>query len=336
MKRLTLILFVTAFIFAMMPSGVALADQANPDSTPDTATGILGFNVFRDSIEPGDQLYLIYASIPYAAVPDALVTEAFIWQLRSGASVLAQTTGTAYQSNGYGYNVYSMYFSATAAPTWEQEYTIRLAGNPTVFDVPPLYDYTLSTDDYNDSTTQAEAQSALALRIISIANDLDTRWGLTSTTTLVNEQETGTVLSGNGETLFRSAIYGLQAMAPAAFQIGVGTITATDREWETEYAANVTTQYSGTYIGTAQAAGATMFNKGYDLLSILFLLAFVVAIVVANVMIKSTIWAGLVDATLLAVLFARLGIPAVLLPFLGLIAALAWVYISAKTWGVVR
>lgn len=322
-------------IFFAIPPVTAFADQADPDITP----VMVKINVYRSLLEAGDRGFLFYINNPYASTPDALVNEAFILRLYDTDNVteLGQATGYAYNSSGYGYNVYFMYFDAAAAVTWGEAYIVRLSGNPSVFDDPPSYDYTVTTGDYTSETTMAGNQGAFADRIIEIANDLYTRWSLTSTTTLILEQETGTVLSQEGENFFRGAIYGVQAMAPLAFQISVGTITAVDRDWDTEYAENISAQYSGNFIATAQNAGASMFGStAYDLLSILFVLILIGAIIIATMKISDNFYAGLIDAALSAILFARLGIPEQLLPFLGLIAAICWLYISAKAWGVVR
>ncbi len=333
LRVLQSIIIITALLLAVVPATVVLADQADPDSTPTMVA-----NAYRNLIETGDQLYVFYANIPYAVVPDALVTEAFTWQLldTDGSTVLGQTTGTPFNDDGYGYNVYSMYFSAADAPAWDQEYTARLVGNPTIFDTPPNFDFVLGPGDFSALTDRPAVNDELALRVLVIAGDLFIRWGLTSTTTLVNAQETGTVLSARGETFFRGAIFGLQAMAPGVFQIGVGLITAADRTWETDYADNISGQYAGTFVGTAQTAGADFFNKDYDLVSIILLVALLIGVVAGNLLITRNVWSGMVDVTLVAVLFARIGIPAVLLTFMGLVGALCWVYISAKIWGVVR
>lgn len=336
MRMLRLLLstiIVSVLVFMIMPAHKVLADQDDPDSTPTMVA-----NAYRNLIETGDQLYIFYANIPYSVVPDALVTEALLWSLidTDGSTILGSSIGTAFNDSGYGYNVYSMYFSASDAPTWGQIYTVRLTGNPTIFDTPPTYDYNLSSGDFSALTDQQAVQDELALRILVIARDLDIRWGLTLATTLINEQETGTVLSSNGETFFRGAIFGLQAMAPGVFQIGVATITAADRTWSTDYADNISSQYAGTFIGTAQTAGADMFSKGYDLVSLMFVGVIVIAIVIGNTLITRNIWSGMIDATLVAILFARIGIPAVLLPFMGLIGGISWMYISGKVWGIWR
>lgn len=334
LRLLLSVLFVTAIFYGTTPTGVVLADQTDPVDLPSMTA-----DVYRNLLETGDQLYIFYANIPYdTPLPDALVTEAFMWRLldTDNTTVIGSTLGTAFHAKGYGYNIFSMYFAASVAPTWDQSYIVRLSGNPTIFDSPPIYDFTLSTGDYSTQTITTVVQSELASRILAIAVDLDTRWSLAIVDSLITEQETGTALSLNGEAFFRGAIFGIQALAPSVFQIVVGTISAVDRTWDPEYAENVSSQYVGTFVGTAQTGGAAMFNKSYDLLSIILLLLLLVSLVIGNLLITRNVWSGLIDVTLTAVLFARIGVPAVLLPFVGLIGAISWVYISGKLWGVIR
>lgn len=330
--RLTVaVLLALALTVFMAP--LALADQADPDSNP-TVT----MYAYRNLLESGDMLLFIYGNIPYASTPDALVTRAFIWRMidSDNTTVLGQTVGYVSASNdpnGYGYNVYSMYWDSTDAPTWGQTYTIRLSGNPAVFDDPPIYDYTLQSSDYSSLTVQADVQAELASRVITTALDLNTRWGLT--TLLTTELETGTVLSQNaGEGFFRGAIYGLQALAPSAFSLVALTISAADRSWSATYETTLQNQYAGTWVETAQTAGTDFFNTTYDLVSIIIVLVCVFGIVIANVIIANDVWIGMIDATFVAIMFARLGFYE--LSFLAFVAGVAWIYVSAKTFGMVR
>lgn len=318
------------FLFAF-PAGIALADQANPDSTPTATT-----YVFRNLIESGDQLYVVYANIPYAATPTELESDAFIWRLidTDGTSVLGQTTGYPFNDSGYGYNVYSFYFSSAEAPTWDQAYTVRLTGNPAIFDTPPTYDYTLDSGDFSSAASDTPTQrTELGNRIILMAQNLDIQWGLTTTTTLLSETETGTVLSINGEAFFRNAILGLQAMAPQIFSFESGTVSNTDRTWSSAYATNISTQYAGTWVGTAQSAGASFFGKSYDLISIIIILAAVIAAIAANFWIAKSAWLGMIDGSVVAVLLSRAIYEPTYVAFIGGIMSL---YVSAKVWGLLR
>ena len=328
--KLGVILITVSALLAITVTPV-MADQSDPDNTP-----TVEFDIYRNLLESGDKCLLIYANIPYAAEPDAPVSEAFTWRLigTDGTTEHGSTVGFVYQSGGYGYNVYSMYFTASDNFTWDTEYTVRLSGNPAVFDDPPVYNYTLSTSDYTSLTTQDDNQVALAAKIILLATDLNIRWGLTSTTYLTTEMEVGTVLSIQGEAVFRGCLYGCQGLAPAVFRYLLDDISATERTWDEEYSGNVSSQWAGTWIETAQTGGGDLFGADYDILSIILVMAACVAIVFANLKVGNDLWAGFIDAAVILVMAGSLALYD--FGFLGLFAAICWLYVSAKMWGMVR
>lgn len=322
---------IIAVILNLSLSSVALADQADPDSTP-----TVDFDVYRNLLETGDFLLLIYANIPYASTPDDDVAGSFIWVLYDTDNVteLGTDIGYVYQASGYGYNVYSMYFSAADAPTWGLAYSVSLQGNPSVFDDPPVYEYQLSSGDYTTLTASADVQSELEVRLLTIAADLNVRWSLDEDYWLTTDMETGTFLSIYGSNFFRGAIYGVQGLAPGIFSFQVGEIVHTNRSWSNAYATNISSQYAGTWVATAQTGGANLFNKSYDLTSLIMALTGVIAVFLLGLAIARNAWFGLLDAIFLAVVFARLNF--IELSFLAMLAGVAWLYVSAKTWGLVR
>lgn len=331
MKRLRygIILALLAVLLIATP---AYADTADPDSTP-TVDKI---NIYRNLLETGDWLVLVYANIPYATPPSTPVTQTFIWRLMDTDNVTekASTVGTNYNDDGYGYNVYSMYLTADNATGMTYggavSYTIRLSGNPAVFDTPPVYNYSVNAGDYSTETAGTAIQAELAARILALAGDLDSKWGLPAAYSLLTQNETATVLSVYGEAFFRGAIHGLQAMAPRAFSVVIRAIDIDPRAWSENYTADLTTQWSGTWVETAQEAGKVLFGTDWDLLSMIILLAMCGGLMVGNVMITGDHWNGFIDVAILWVIGARLGMYD--LGFLILIAALCWIYISAKIW----
>ena len=139
------------------------ADTPDPDDTP----SIESINVYRNARETGDMFFMVYANIPYATIPDQPVTQTFIWSLIDTDNVteLGSTVGYAYnvgthQSDGFGYNVFSMYFDSgnvtALGMTWLDAFVVRLAGNPAVFDDPPIYNYPVNVVDYSALTAQAK------------------------------------------------------------------------------------------------------------------------------------------------------------------------------------
>ena len=328
-RTIVLILLIAVLIISGTP---VYADTADPDSTPT----IESFNVYRSDLEPGDWLLIIYANIPYSVLPSTPITQTFIWRMidTDGFTELGDTVGYAYNDDGYGYNVYSMYWSAAEVTAkgmvWNTAYTVRLSGNPAVFDTPPTYNYTIAIGDYSTLTVTTDVQAELGARILAIAANLDTRWGVPAIPSLLTEAEAGTVLSLNGEAFFRGAIFGIQALAPTIFSVIIRNLNVVDRTWTDNYTVNLTTQWAGTWIETSIEAGKALFGTDYDLLSIIMLLAMSVGLLVGNIMLTGDHWNGLTDVAIFAVIGARLAMFD--FAFLLLIAALCWIYISAKIW----
>ena len=348
MKKRRLLIILGLLVVLLLPATPVYADTPDPDSTPT----VVQINVYQNMREAGDWLVLIYANIPYGLVPDQPVTETFIWSMINTDNVteLGSTVGYAYnvgtyQDDGFGYNVYSMYWDSDNVTEldldWNTNYPIRLAGNPAVFDTPPVYNYTIGISDYStevdDSsvTAQADVQAELAERVLFLAADLDVKWGLSATYSLLIEEETGPKLSTFGQAFFRGAIYGLQALAPGVFPTEIRLIDVEARDWDTEYSENVTGQWGDTWVDTAQAAGKALFGTDYDLLSIIMLLVMGTGLLIGNIMLTGDHWNGLVDVAVIMVIGARLGMYD--LAFLILVAALCWMYIGTKVWfGMIR
>ena len=332
MKRIRTIVLILLLALFMISATPVYADTADPDSTPT----IQSFNVYRNLLETGDWLLVIYANIPYSTPPSTPVTDTFIWRMidTDGFTELGDTVGYAYNTDGYGYNVYSMYWSAAEVTAnsmvWNTAYAVRLSGNPAVFDTPPTYNYSLAASDYSTLTVTIEVQGELGARLLVIAAELDNRWGLSATLSLLAEVEAGTVLSIFGEAFYRGAIFGVQALAPTIFATVIRNLNVIDRTWTDNYSGNLTNQWAGTWIETSQEAGKALFGTDYDLLSVIMLLAMGVGLLIGNIMLTGDHWNGLTDVAIFLVIGARLGMYD--FAFLLLIAALCWIYISAKVW----
>ena len=330
MRRLG-IAVVIALLLSLAGSPV-YADTLDPDSAPT----LVQTDVYRNLLETGDSFYLFYLNIPYAALPDTDVTETFIVRLigLDGVTVLGSTTGYAFNDDGYGYNVYSMYFPAADGLVWEALYTMRLSGNPVVFVTPPVYNYSISATDYTSLVTVDDNRAALAARILTIADDLDNKWGLAVSASLLAQSESGTTLSIYGEAFFRGAIFGVQTLAPAAFAFIIKDVEIVDRTWTSNYTDVLQEQWVGTWVEEAKTGSTNFFGTSYDLLSLLLLLAACAAVFMGNMGIGrgGEIWASLIDVLFILAVGARLGIYD--LGYLALVAALAVIYLGVKFWGL--
>jgi len=340
MKRYSKLLRVLALIaiglVAVLPTIPVCADTPDPDSTPTVEE----FNVYRNLLETDDFLLLIYANIPYATPPSDPVTETFIWRMIDTDNIteLGSTTGFNYHDNGYGFNVFSMYWGAANITAlgiaWGTEYTIRLSGNPAAFDDPPKYDFTLDSTDYTDSVAGNEVREEMGNRLLSIASELKIKWALAADYCLTQEIETGTVLSIYGETVFRGVIRGVQGMVPQIFRFVVSNLDVGARTWDPTYVTALEEQWTGTWVETARAAGATLFGTSYDLTSLILLTGLAFGVVIGNLMVSGDTWAGGVDACFVLLIGTKLTLLG--LGYLGLIVSLCVLYIAARMWGLAR
>lgn len=329
--RALLALFLAVIIIITVALPV-FADQADPDDPPTVES----ISIYRNLLETGDFFAIVKANIPYASTPNATAQEAFIWQLLAtdNTTVLGQTTVYDYSDSGYGWNVFGFYFDAADAPTWNQLYTLRLVGSPAIFDTPPYYYYPIALSNYSSITSSEAAKIALSSEILTLAASLDIHWGLTSTTSLLYESETGTVLSIYGEAFFRGAIFGVQALAPYAFRMVVTDIDADDRTWSTGFSENLTEIYDGTWIAAAKAGGADIWGTTYDLSSIIIMILLCIGILILNLMLTHDNWNAAVD---IAIIFATAPrIDLLPLSFTALICSIFILYEGTKVKSFIR
>jgi len=322
--RLLLVLGIIATMVAMPI--VVYADEPDPDSTPTVDE----FQAYRNVLETGDFLLLIYANIPYGTNPSYPINYTYIWRLFDTDNVteLGQTVGYAYDDDGYGYNIFSIYLDSGDAPTWLQNYPVKLSQNPAHFDTPEDWTFTMGAADYSSLTDTDDVKAALAAWIISKAATLNILWGLSGDEYLTTEIETGTVLSIYGEVFFRGAIYGVQGMAPRAFAYVFTELDIDERTWSENYTGNLTGQWTGTWVQDAIDAGRALFGVSYDLLSLIMAVGFCIGAAVAGIMVGGDGWNGMLDASVVGVMAARLGM--IGLGYWGLLCAVCVIYISLR------
>lgn len=209
---------------------------------PDSVPSIHFLKAYKDIVETDDCLFIIVADIPYTIIPEIPVSRAFIWSLMDVGSEVGWNVGYAMNDNGYNYNIYSLYFEAVDAIDWgnDTDYTLALTGSPEVFESPvPYYDEADSPDYYILADTWADLDKypdivttynkALAYDLLNQCRFLEQEWQLS----LLDEHDTKTSLSANGEKLLRNAIPNVQNMAPSIFWIQASDIDTDKRSWDT-------------------------------------------------------------------------------------------------------
>jgi len=196
--------------------------------------------VFQHCLETNDQLYLVEYFVDYDIDanpetndnPDENITEAYIGRLMDGADELRAVAPYAYYDEGYDEGIFAIYFSASDPPTWNDDYTMKLMGNPTLDWVAVPSTSVDVFDLWSSSTGIIDTQNELTARILYIADQLEVAWGIN----MVDSTGTGSYLSNYGEAYFTNAIPNIQAMAPKAF-----AGSTTQPQWEYKEA---TTEYA--------------------------------------------------------------------------------------------
>jgi len=321
---------------------LAIAPVVYATDLPSSTPTIESFNAYRNVLETGDFLLIVYENTPYTGTPDRAYSQSFVWRLESvdGTTDYAFTTGYSYDNSGWGYNVVAFYFDAAdvvsiiGADYWEKAYKVQLSGTPAAYDDPPTYTYTVGVSDYSALTDTDEVKTAVANRIMEIAADLDNKWGVAAAYSLIYSGEVGEVLSIYGQSFFRGAIYGVQAMAPSIFSVSISNVNVDDRTWTTTYTTELESQYTGTYFEEALTEGEGFFDVSYNMFGIVIILVLCAFTLVGNWMIAGgNLWKGTIEANGIAVVGARLA----MIPFgeFALIVALCWLFISAKTWKLI-
>ena len=190
--------------------------------------------VFRHCLETNDQLYLVEYFVDYDPDSDPEtddnpaenITEAYLGRLMDGVDELGAVAPYSYYDEGYDKGVFAIYFSASDPnlPTWNDGYTMKLMGNPTIdWDAAIPSTSVAAFDLWSSSTSITDTQSELTARILYIADQLELAWGVN----MVDSTGTGSYLSDYGEAYFTNAISNIQAMAPRAF-----AGSTTQPEWD--------------------------------------------------------------------------------------------------------
>jgi len=291
----------TALVLALFPLAFTLPSYATsePDSNPSISN--LSANVYL--IESGDVLIYGMYDIPYAAIPDNPANDTYIIRLldTDGSTQIGATIPFVRYDSGYNEGVFSFYFAASENLTIEQTYTVRISQNPAHFANPQFDDFVMNLSDWTSATSQDRNQLELTLNIISLAEELEIEHDVT----LLESSVGGTVLSDpGGETYFRGAIFGIQAMAPDLFLVQSLTWDTTDREWSTTQFDTYDSRFSGTSIGNSTAnISATLGLTTVSLMGLIYALPIIVgSVIVSSIKYKKAEPGYLVSALVLILL----------------------------------
>lgn len=254
--------------------------------------------VNRNLLETGDFLLIAHYNIAYTTIPDERADETFTFRLMDtdATTELGAALPYPYATMGYGQGVVSFYFTAADAPTWGQEYYLRVSGNPVHFDNPPVENFSVLAGDYTLLTDSTANQDQLATRVQDIAVDLEVAWDVT----LLSEQDTGTFFSSAGEAYFRNAIRGLQAMAADLFFVQTIPPDFTGINYTTNQATIYQERFDGTWVGDALDDAADLLHVSDEMLVGMGILVGCVALIGVSAKKMRSVHPGFIASILLS------------------------------------
>jgi len=226
---------------------VPVAAINNPDDME-----VLGAYVYEDCLEDGDTGVLIYYNIDYAVAPNETANEAFLFVFldTDGTTQLMATAPYPYVDYGYGYGASWIYFDAETTTAHGLDsgnvalHSILLTGNPTVpsgwTGAPPT-----ATGGLDYWQTIGDTNTLLALRVLSLAYELELEWGLD----MIEATAAGNRLTDIGAEYFTNVIPGLRNMSPTVFSTAEYDPLDPDINYVLEFGATVTS-------GTATVTGS--------------------------------------------------------------------------------
>jgi hypothetical protein len=222
---------------------------------PDTIT-INAVYGYQHCLELNDQLYIMEFNIGYTAIPtDYNLNQAYLFRLMNGTTELKSVAPYYFSLHPWGQQVVAIYFSASTAPLWSNNYTAQLIGNPTV-----SWNGTIPTRTSgvtkSSSTSMAITHTELALRILQLAQQLETSWSIAGLTMIQNIAG-GQALSTTGESYFVNIISGLKLMAPTAFSsTSISPVFIKPVTPPNTYASNISSMVTGTPFDLTSLANA--------------------------------------------------------------------------------
>ncbi len=227
---------LTIFLAGVLP--VYAINLPSPAPTLDVV------NAYESTIEAGDQLYIYKFTIPYTSYPAETASQSFLARLFDVDGVTELGASTLYNNpyfhSGYGQGIISLYFSAadvaTKSMVWGAAYTASLDGNPILSwngNIPHIT---------NTITWDTGGSTSVAVRVISLALQFQSIWGLVVTLT-----DSGT-LTSYGDNYFTGTIPNLRNIAPTIFTGYITTADFHERTYSLTYALTLRNQWIRTWL----------------------------------------------------------------------------------------
>lgn len=236
----SLLAFILCLAMVAVSASLVLASIGDP-----TSISIGDVWVFRDVLEPGDQLFFVRYVVHYDPVPTEEPGDTWQMALHDAGGALVATRPLNY----FQHNIISIYLTPAKAIAWEGPHVVRIMGNPAVF--PSLVEgvntraVTLGSGNFREGRD-------LGGIMLTQAGKLETAWAITLLTA-------GGRLNATGATFFNEAMPGLPWMVPEIYAAAVARPGAERLEWAAGYG-DILQMHEGSRLRGAITGIGTIFG----------------------------------------------------------------------------
>jgi hypothetical protein len=240
---------VLRYAILLIVSIILISPVVGVSATPQSVFAIESVQAARNIVDDGDFFLAVTYDITYSGgQPDKPVSEYFHFKLLSpdGNTLIGSTTPYPYQNNGYNMGIFVFYFGADEAPTWGEEYIIRIDINPLYYEGDDItISYSMTESDYSPFTTSSDNRALLRDYFIDVCLALEINWGFE----MLADSSDGLFLNTTGESYFKGSIPGVKTLLPELFLIKSGQPDYSGHEWGTDQADQYKNQWDSTWVG---------------------------------------------------------------------------------------
>jgi hypothetical protein len=253
-----LIILMCVFLALLWPLA-AYAVVTDPDSI-----SVVSVRIFQNVWSTGDELFLVEQKVMHSINQSSPSTDTFLVRVTSTSA--NYSVPLPYYQHGLS----AIYLTAAQAVTWGSTANITVAGNPAFY--PTL------TEGVNQRTsslgpgnwisgTETDSRSYLQAWCVTLADELQTSWGITLL-------DTNDKLNAVGAQYFSAVIPGLTSVCPNLFAVSSDYVTpdtsAHPKTYETDLLSRMGIGLHDAVQGIANVIGIPFTLTGLLLVGIMF------------------------------------------------------------------
>jgi len=256
-----------AVFAALVPAALyAIAD-------PDTIN-IEEIRAYDSVLESGDLLIIAEYNLAYAVTPTDTITDTYLGRFKRGSTELNTVEPYAFNDNGFGRGLFSLYWTAAQKSTDSIEfdnpnsesYTVTLQGKVGSF--PGVVPSTTTDTILWQAAANTKDQLFRHIQTLAARFENDAGWEANSQN-LITTGGGAIQLTASGEEYFSNAVPQLHVMIPAIFSSGVSVPDFTESPSRRSLESDLDNFWEGNWVDTRFSNLATTMRVDKNLLTAL-------------------------------------------------------------------